>query len=263
MSEFSLLCADATLWDPTTRATWGSLDFCPMITWFQVCTITQTQLATLSQAGAWGEVEKPWWDMAFLMIVPSTNAGGWPSLWSSHHVGTSPSRPLMHSDGGTPETDAAGGQWPRLAMCICSHECHHVTCAPSDKGQISALVDVVWSINACRWLHQLQVLKLLQHGDSVVFPEGLNVEPKTLQFSFQELPLWNATTTDGPAQDLPPIEVILGGVDPKTANTTQVPLPSGHWTSMWHCHGSQPTPPGGLGTAAADFTHNLSPCLPA
>ena len=31
---------------------------------------------TLSQAGAWDEVKKPRWDMAFLMIVPSTNAGG-------------------------------------------------------------------------------------------------------------------------------------------------------------------------------------------
>ena len=42
-------------------------------------------------------------------------------------------------------------------------------------------------------------VKLLQHSDSVVFPEGLNSKPKTLQFSFQELPLWNATTADGPA----------------------------------------------------------------
>ena len=76
MSEFSLLCANATLWDPTTRAIWRSLDFCPTITWFQVCTIMQTQLTTLSQAGAWGEVEKPQWDMAFLIIAPSNNLGG-------------------------------------------------------------------------------------------------------------------------------------------------------------------------------------------
>ena len=34
----------------------------------------QTQLTTLSQEGAWGEVEKPWQDMVFLMIAPSTNA---------------------------------------------------------------------------------------------------------------------------------------------------------------------------------------------
>ena len=76
MSEFLLLCADATLWDPTIRATWGLLNFCPTIMQFQVCAIMQTQLATLSQTGALGEVEKPKQDMAFLMIVPSTDAGG-------------------------------------------------------------------------------------------------------------------------------------------------------------------------------------------
>ena len=36
----------------------------------------QTWLTALSQAGVWGEVEKARWDIAFLMIAPSTNAGG-------------------------------------------------------------------------------------------------------------------------------------------------------------------------------------------
>ena len=93
MSKFLLLCANTTLWDPTTRATWGSLNFCRTIIQFQVCTITQTQLTTLSQAGAWGEVEKPWLGMAFLMIARSNNAGGdqvfnlaavWVHLHQSH-----------------------------------------------------------------------------------------------------------------------------------------------------------------------------------
>ena len=65
--------------------------------------------------------------------------------------------------------------------------------------------------------------KLLQHGESVVFLEGLNGEPKALQFSFQELPFWNAATMDRPAKDLPIIEVVLGSMEPETANTTQVP----------------------------------------
>ena len=43
---------------------------------FQVCAIMQTQLTALSQAGACGEVEKPQWDMAFLIIVPNIDAGG-------------------------------------------------------------------------------------------------------------------------------------------------------------------------------------------
>ena len=50
----------------------------------------------------------------------------------------------------------------------------------SDNGHISAMMDGICSINACGQLHQLQVWKLLQHSVSVVFPEGLNGEPKVL-----------------------------------------------------------------------------------
>ena len=71
MSEFLLLCADATLWDPTSCAMWGSLNFCLLIQWFKVHTIKQTQLTALSQAGTWGNMEKLRNDMAFLLIASS------------------------------------------------------------------------------------------------------------------------------------------------------------------------------------------------
>ena len=71
MSDFLLLSTDVGLWDTSTKATWGSLDFCPVVTQFQVHAIMQTQLTALSQTGAWGDVKKPQWDMAFVLIVPS------------------------------------------------------------------------------------------------------------------------------------------------------------------------------------------------
>ena len=61
------------------------------------------------------------------------------------------------------------------------------------------------------------------HGDCVVFPEGLNGELEALQFPCQDLPLGNATTTDGPTQNPPLIGMVLGSMEPKTANTTLVP----------------------------------------
>ena len=101
----------------------------------------------------------------------------------------------------------------------------------SNKGHIGAMTDGICSTNACSQFHQLQVWKLLQHGDSVVFPEGLNRECEALPFSFQELPLWNAAMVDGPAQDLPMIEVVLGGTEPDCQHHTGGHPPSGHLTS--------------------------------
>ena len=152
-----------------------------------------------------------------------------------------------------------GPDWPYAFVCM-SDTMLHVPLF--DNRHISTMMDGVHSVNACGWLSQLQLWKLLQHGDSIVFWEGRNGEPKALQFSFWDLPLWNATSANGPTWDLPMIEVVLSCLKYETVSLTQVPPPSGHQSSMWHHHSSEPTPPGDLGTAPLDFSHNLSPHLP-
>ena len=154
MSEFSHLCADTMLWDPTTKTAWGSLDFCPMITQFQLCTITQTQLFALSQAGAWGEAKKPRWDMAFLMIVPSINAGG-EELFSLAVVWVHPCQGCL-----TTLVEAAQKlmmladdipDWLYAFICMSDT----VTCSPSNNGHISTMMDGMCTLNACGRLQQL------------------------------------------------------------------------------------------------------------
>ena len=92
-----------------------------------------------------------------------------------------------------------------------------------------------------------------------MFPEGLNGEPEALQLSFQEVPLWNATSTDGPGQDPPLLEVVLSSIESETTSLTQVPPPSSHQMSTWHPHGPQPTPPGGLGMPTAESSVTSAP----
>ena len=75
------------------------------------------------------------------------------------------------------------------------------------------MTDSTQSVNVCSHLHQLQTWKLLQHGEHVVFPKGLNGELEAHHFSFPELPPWDTTATDGSAGELLPIEVILGDTE--------------------------------------------------
>ena len=189
MSNFSCLCADTTLWDPATKAAWGALDFCPTITWFQVHTITYTQLSALFQIGASGEAEKPRQDMAFLMIVPSANAMGnqlfgLAAVWAYPHKGhlttlVKATQKIMLLANNSPD-------W----LYAFVHMSDTVLHAPlSDNRHVSAMTDGIHTVNTCGQLHQLEVWKLLQHGNSVVFLERLNEEPKAHQFPFQELPL--------------------------------------------------------------------------
>ena len=216
MSNFLLLSTEVGLWDTSTKATWGSLDFCPVVTWFQVCTIMQTQLTALSQTGALGAAEKPWQDMAFVLITPSLAIGyewvfGLTAMWVHPHQAHLPTlgeaaQKLMLLPSKSPN-------WP-YAYAQMNH-------APlSSEGHIGIVTDNMPSMNACSHLDQLQVWKLLQCGGQVVCPEGLNGGLKALLFDFEELLLWNATTTDETTCNPSLIEEDLSSMEPEVTNTT-------------------------------------------
>ena len=87
------------------------------------------------------------------------------------------------------------------------------------------MTDGTPSVNAHGWLHQLQVCKLLQHGEKVVCLEGLNRDLDALQFTFPELPLWDATAPSEPFREPQFLEVDLGHVQHEgTTTTIQVPI---------------------------------------
>ena len=74
MSEFMLLSTDVSIWEASTKAKWGLLDFCPAAMHFQMWAIMPVQLNALSQVGAWWDVEKPQCDMAFMLIASNSDA---------------------------------------------------------------------------------------------------------------------------------------------------------------------------------------------
>ena len=176
MSKFSLLCDSVNLWDPNSEAIWRSLNFCPGIRCFVVPTLTHTQLTNLSQAGAWGDVKRPWQNIAFLMIVPNANFSGelifglavvWANPCQGHLttlVEVAHKLALLVDN---------GLDWPYAFVCMSSTMCHVPL---SDAGHLSAMTDGVQSVNTCRHLHQLHTWKLLQHREHVVFSEGIHGE---------------------------------------------------------------------------------------
>ena len=128
MSDFSLLSTDVGLWDTSTKATWGSLDFCPAVTWFQVHTIKQTQMIALSQAGAW-EMQKSPTVYGICFDSAKSTQQVWVGLQPNSHVGASPPSSSTHSGGGGLEADIAGWWQPKLAICLHADEWSCGPCA--------------------------------------------------------------------------------------------------------------------------------------
>ena len=192
MSNFALLSTDASLLELAMKARWGSKNFCPVVKSFQVQVIMQAQLNTLSQEGVWGDVGKPWWDMAFHLIMPSIAVGYERSLawWQCGCIPTRPTTTLEEVACKLAQLVDESMDWFYTFVWL-NKTLSHVS--PLSEGHVSAMMDGTPSADAQGRLHLLQICKLLQHKDMVVCPEGLNGKFEALQFTFQELPLWNPT----------------------------------------------------------------------
>ena len=211
MSEFSLLCTDSALWDLATSAMWGSLDFCPEVMPFWIHTITQGQLTALSQVGSWGDVEKPYQDMVFLLIAPSL-AVRCEQVFGLTAMSTQPCQVHLPT-----LVDAAqklllltdkGVDWPYTIRM--NNAVAHMPL--SSEGHTGSMTSDVPSWNAHGHLHQLCVWQLLQCESWVVCPDGQNGGLEPLMFDFKELPLWNTANVGELCRDPSLIDVDLDDV---------------------------------------------------
>ena len=126
-----------------------------------------------------------------------------------------------------------GPDWPYAFVLLSNTTCHMPL---SDAGHLGTMTDSTQSVNTCSCLHQLQTWKLLQHREHVVFPEGLNGEMEAHHFSFPELSPWDTATAGRSAWELPPIEMILGGVEHESMLTIPPSpassVPASHHTTL-------------------------------
>ena len=121
-----------------------------------------------------GGTEKFQGNMAFLLIAPEKTIKGemafrlamvWVHLYQSH---------LSSLDEVAKKLALLinlGDNWAYTFVWL-NGDAQHVPL--SKEGHLSAMIDGMPSKSVCRHLHQLEVCKLLQYGDQVVYPEGLN-----------------------------------------------------------------------------------------
>ena len=167
----------------------GSLDFCLPIQQFIVHTIKQTQLTTLSQAGPWGNMEKPRNDMAFLLIAPSLAVGckrifSLIAMWAHPHEACLVS--LVEAAQCLVLLANEGPDWQYAFVWMNNAILHMLL---SSEGHLDILMEGTPQRNPCGFLCQLQAWRLLQCGEQMVCPGGLNTGIKALVFDFEELPL--------------------------------------------------------------------------
>ena len=145
-----------------------------LLKWFKIEEVTQPELLELSIAGALGNMEKLHSHMALLLIVVGKIikreiAYGLTAVWACPYQAHLSSldevaRKLTLFINVTNNWAYAFVWLNKDAQCI----------PLSNKGHISTIVDGVPHRSACGHLHQLEVHRLLQYGDEVMYPEGIN-----------------------------------------------------------------------------------------
>ena len=53
----------------TYQSLWGCHNICPLLEWFHVTSVTQSELSSLTSLKAWGNLEKFRSNVAFLLIL--------------------------------------------------------------------------------------------------------------------------------------------------------------------------------------------------
>ena len=118
------------------------------------------------------------------------------------------------------------------------------------EGHLSTMIDGTSSMNACRHLHQLEMHQLLQYGDGVVYPKGLNGVLEPVLTSLSEALVQGVNMLGEPSYEPSFLPVDLSWVTQETMHPKfqlpaehlhQLPIPISLWnvplkqiaTSAW------------------------------
>ena len=82
----------------------------------------------------------------------------------------------------------------------------------SNEGHIGTMIDQVLCRSTCGHLYQLEVHKLLQCGDQVVNPKGLNGDLEPIWITLLELPVWDMGTLGKPVHEPLLLQVDLSSI---------------------------------------------------
>ena len=125
MGNYMHFSQDASQWEQLTQVVWGSHDICPSLSSFQARDVTQSELLALSHAGTWGNIEKPKYNMVYILISPDKTIE-WGitfclvAVWAHPHQGTS----LLLGWGGMETCPTHQHRlWLGLHLCVAQWRC--------------------------------------------------------------------------------------------------------------------------------------------
>ena len=154
------------------RAIWGSLSICPLLDHVDLPYHTAGELLPISHLKVWGDTEKPYGGMAYLLVrVEDSSEGrgyGLALVWISPHQAQAST--MEEALGILSTCTFNGTNWPYVF--IQSYEgANHV---PLPKDKHLGILSQGNAESPCGQISQLEVHQLLSARLQVIYPVGLN-----------------------------------------------------------------------------------------
>ena len=70
MSDYTFFLKDPGRWGKSYQSLWGCHDIYPLLQWFYITQVTQSELTPLTCLKVWGDTKRFHSDVAFLLVLP-------------------------------------------------------------------------------------------------------------------------------------------------------------------------------------------------
>ena len=174
MSNYAFFSKDLGCWGKPYQSLWGCHDICPLLEWFHITQVIQSELTFLTHLKAQGDAKKFYSNVTFLLVLPKEDAVG-ERVYGLAMVWVHPYQARVSTIDGAAKQLAqlasTGPNWPYALVQSNGDACHMPL---PTEGHLSVMMEENTSNVPYGKIHQLEVCQLLGSGSQVVYPEGLN-----------------------------------------------------------------------------------------
>ena len=223
MSEFEFFANKEERWGDSMRALWGNLSICPFLCHMDLPYHMVGELLSISSLKIWGDTQKPWVSMAYLLIkvedASKVKGYGMALVWISPHQAWAPM--MVEALEIISTCTPSGPNWPYILIQLYEGT-NHVP-LPKDKH----LGVLPQAESPCGQISQLEVCQLLSARQQVVYQVGLNGGNQSVTLDLPGLLHGSSSIT---TNKHPYMRINIPSPTPEEQDGAELPLGGGHST---------------------------------
>ena len=134
MSDYTFFSKDSGHCGKSYQSLWGCHDICPLLQWFNIALVTQSELTSLTHLNAWGDAKKFCSNVTFLLVLPKEGVVG-ERMYGLAMVWVHPYQARVSTiDGAAKQLTQLASTGAQLALCPGVVQLRCSPCTPSYRG---------------------------------------------------------------------------------------------------------------------------------